>query len=251
MTNDIQDILARSGSSLCWAPVDPMQAAIARATLTKRIASAYPAFEGLRDNLLERRSVELKAIHRPLLNMLGDFGLAELSGEKWHVTDNEARRYLTGGWLEEYVALAVSEVGADEVLTGQKVSWQVGDFVGENEIDVLARFGNRLFMCSCKALKSALQHDDARTRERLMHALHEADNLADHFAPSGGVVALAVTTDLVDERMRLARYQQLHGKAAVLGVGLLTLEHMPWPVLLKRLAALLAVDEATASQPPG
>jgi len=221
-----------------------MQAARERATITRLIASAYPAFEGVRDTVLERRAVELTTVHRPLLQSICDLGLAEQSGNDWYVNDNDARRYLTGGWLEEYVALAVSEIGADEVFTGQKISWQVGDFVGENEIDVLARFGDRLFMCSCKALKSALLPDDVRTRERLMDALHEADNLADHFAPSGGVVALAVTTDLVDERIRAARYQQLHGKAAVLGVGLITLEHMPWASLTRRLIAILAGDQA-------
>ncbi len=55
-----------------------------------------------------------------------------------------------------------------------------------------------------QGLKSALLPEDVRTRERLMHALHEADNLADHFAPSGGIVALAVTTDLMDERAVLS-----------------------------------------------
>lgn len=243
MTASIQDILSRSGASLCWEPADPMQIAMERVALTKRIAAIYPAFEGLRDSLLDRRSVELTAIHRPLLTAIVDSGLAEPSGPDWRVTDSEARRYLTGGWLEEYVALAVAELGADEVYTGQKLRWQVGQFVGENEIDVLARFGARLFMCSCKALKSVLVPDDVRTRERLMDALHEADNLVDHFAPANGIVALAVTTDLVDERVRAARYQQLHGKAAVLGVGLLTLEHMPWPTLLKRLAAMLESAE--------
>lgn len=240
MTTNIRDILARSGAELLWEPIDPMQVARERAALTKRIAAIYPAFEGLRDTLLERRFVELTAVHRPVLAAIEKHGMIEPAGGQWRATDAEARRYLTGAWLEEYVALAVAELGANEVFTGQKIRWQVGDFVGENEIDVLARFGRHLFMCSCKALKSTLLPDDIRIRERLMDALHEADNLADHFAPEGGIVALAVTTDLVDERTRTARYQQLHGKAAVLGVGLLTLEHMPWPTLLKRLDAMIA-----------
>lgn len=244
MTNSIENILARAGSALCHELADAMQAARERAALTKRIAAAYPVFEGLRDTVLERRSVRLTALHRPILAALEDFDMVEQAAGGWRVIGNDAHRYLTGGWLEEYVALAVAEVGADEVFTGQKIRWHVGDIVGENEIDVLARFGPNLFMCSCKALKSTLLPDDVRTRERLMSALHEADNLADHFAPSGGIVALAVTTDLVDERTRLLRYQQLHGKAAVLGVNMLTLEHMPWPTLLKRLTAMLVADKA-------
>ncbi len=239
MANDLQQLLARSGSTMRWVAVDSMSVARQREMITRDIASNYPAFEGLRDTLLQRRAVNLTAVHLQLLKSIGELGLAQCSGEKWYVGDSASRRYLTGGWLEEYVALAIEEIGADEVLIGQKISWQVGEFVGENEIDVLARFGDRLFMCSCKALKSVLLPDDARTRERLMDALHEADNLADHFSPSGGVVALAVTTDLVDERLCSARYQQLHGKAAVLGVGLITLEHMPWAALTRRLNAIV------------
>lgn len=245
MELNIDSILSESASSRILGPVDAMQVARERATATKSIAFDYRVFEDVRDVLLERKVMELASVHRTLLKSLCDVGLAEQSGAGWYVNGQESRRYLTGGWLEEYVALAVAEVGADEVLTGQKVSWRVGNFVGENEIDVLARFGSRLFMCSCKALKSALLPDDVRTRERLMHALHEADNLLDHFAPSGGMVALAVTTDLMDERARLVRYQQLHGKAAILGVSLMTLEHMPWPEIVRRLRLIVAGAHVT------
>lgn len=240
MTSSIQEILARSDASLCLEAADPMRTARMRAAVTKRIAAAYPLFESLRDSLLGRRSVKMTAEHRALQITLGNAGLIELVDGAGQIIDHEARRYLTGGWLEEYVALAVAELGADEVLTGQKITWRAGEFVGENEIDVVARFGDRLFLCSCKALRSNLAPDDVRTREHLMNALHEADNLADHFAPDAAIVALAVTTDLFDERTREPRYEQLHGKAEALRVGLVTLEHMPWPTMLKRLTALLA-----------
>lgn len=247
MNTSIEEILAASGASLYADLKDPMMVARKRAALSRRIAAAYPAFEGLRDDLLERRSIELTPVHRGLLTTIVQFGLAEGADDDWRVTDKEARRYLSGGWLEEYVALAVAEIGADEVYTGQKIRWQVGGFVGENEIDVLARFGRRLFMCSCKALRSTLAPNDVRTRESLMDALHEADNLADHFAPAGGIVALAVTTDLLDERNRVARYEQLHGKAAALGVGLLTLEHLAWPEIIKRLSKIVSSAAETVA----
>jgi hypothetical protein len=84
--------------------------------------------------------------------------------------------------------------------------------------------------------------DGARTRERLMDALHEADNLADHFAPDSAIVALAVTTDLVDERIRSVRYEQLHGKASALGVHPLSGESLNWPILLKALRRITATE---------
>lgn len=245
MPTTIQEIVASVGASLSSPPVTPDGFVSERAELSRAIASSYPAFETLRDGLLDRRSLEVHASHLPMLELAGSSGLVHHATGTWRIGGNDARRYLTGGWLEEYVALAVRETGADEVLIGQKLRWREREYTGENEIDVLARFGSRLFMCSCKALKSALLPEDVRTRERLMHALHEADNLADHFAPSGGIVALAVTTDLMDERARLVRYQQLHGKAAVLGVSLMTLEHMPWPEIVKRLRLIVAGAHVT------
>ncbi|MFN6986403.1 MAG: Card1-like endonuclease domain-containing protein, partial [Rhizobium oryzihabitans] len=139
-----------------------------RAELSRALASSYPAFENLRDGLLDRRPVEIRDVHLPMLELAERSGLVHRTAGTWQITGNGARRYLTGGWLEEYVALAVRETGADEVLIGQKLRWRAREYTGENEIDVLARFGSRLFMCSCKALKSALLPDDVRTRERLM-----------------------------------------------------------------------------------
>lgn len=245
MPTTIQEIIASAGASLSSPPVTPDGFVSDRGELSRAIASTYPAFETLRDGLLDRRTLEIRAVNLPMLELAESSGVVQRTAGTWQITGNVARRYLTGGWLEEYVALAVRETGADEVLIGQKLRWQAREYTGENEIDVLARFGSRLFMCSCKALKSTLLPDDVRTRERLMHALHEADNLADHFAPSGGIVVLAVTTDLMDERARLVRYQQLHGKAAVLGVSLMTLEHMPWPEIVRRLRLIVTGTHVT------
>ena len=59
-----------------------------------------------------------------------------------------------------------------------------------------------------------------------MDALHEADNLADHFAPDLAIISLAVTTCLFDERSRFVRYEQLHSKASALGLHLLSGESL-------------------------
>lgn len=242
LTTTIESLLASRGADLL-----PASAALrelqARAELSKRIAAAYPLFEGLRDLVLDRRVIELSAAHRPVLATMEETDLVRRAGGKWQPSSNEARRYLTGGWLEEYVALAVAEIGADEVMSSQKIAWQSGTFRGENEIDVLARFGERLFFCSCKALRSTLAPNDVRTRGHLMDALHEADNLADHFAPDRAIVSLAVTTDLFDERFRSVRYEQLHGKASALGVHLLSGESLHWPVLLKTLRKIITTVE--------
>jgi hypothetical protein len=206
-----------------------------RLYLTKRIGLSYPAFEVLRDALMGRRNLELTPTTKPFLQTMEDYGIVTLEKGAWQASDGDARRYLSGGWLEEYVAAAAKEAGADEVLCGQKIAWEAGGYRGENEIDVLARFGQNLFFCSCKALKSHLAPHDDRTRERLTAALHEADNLADHFGPSGAVVALAVTTDLINEQQGFVRYEPFHGKAAALNVNILSAEKLVWKTLVREI----------------
>jgi hypothetical protein len=209
-----------------------------RLQLSKLIAASYPLFEGVRDALMGRAKMISQARDYGLIRTMENLQIAAFEAGQWVAADAEARRYLSGGWLEEYVAAATSAAGADEVYCGQKLVWEAGGFEGESEVDVLARFGERLFFCSCKALKSHLDASDARTRTRLTAALHEADNLADHFAPTGSVVALAVTTDLLNEAQNSFRYRPLHGKAAALGVSLLSAESLAWPTLVSEIRSL-------------
>ncbi len=100
---------------------------------------------------------------------------------------------------------------------------------------MIARFGERLVFVSCKALPARYDGDRQQVRDRLMHALHETDNLVDHFGEPDDVAILAVTTDLIDESAKQPRYRQFHGKARALDVRLITLETMDWPKLVSAL----------------
>jgi len=104
---------------------------------------------------------------------------------------------------------------------------------------VIARRGSKLLFCSCKSLNSYLHQHDTRTREKLINALHEADNLADHFSQGGASVALVVTTDLYNERARSPRYEQLYGKALALNVELIGAEKMEWKRIVQAMQKLL------------
>ena len=72
-----------------------------------------------------------------------------------------------------------------------------------------------------------------------MDAVHEADNLSDHFGQKGEKVAIVVTTDLFDELKNMPRYQALMGKAAVLGVRVIALEELVWDKLVGAMRELL------------
>jgi hypothetical protein len=217
----------------------PLDRAIGRAAATTAVAAAFPVFERVRD-------VAIGRLNDPLADpaaceMVAVLAAAALLGRGsagLFAPSADADRWLRGGWLEEHVGLSALAAGADEVRIGQKIVWEAGGFHGENEIDTIARFAERLVFVSAKAFRSRLEGGDARHRERLMEALHEADDLIDHFGDAGSVVALVVSTDLWDERRHRPRYEQLYGKAAALGVALVTLEGLARTSLVGRLREL-------------
>jgi hypothetical protein len=210
-----------------------------REAATTAIAAAFPALERVRDVAIGRREDPLAdPAAADLVGLLGEAGVLGRDGQGIFPATAAAERYLRGGWLEEHVGLSALAAGADEVRIGQKIAWIAGGFEGENEIDTIARFGDRLVFVSAKALKSRLDDGDVRHRERMMEALQEADNLIDHFGEADSTVALVVSTDLWNERAHRPRYEQLHGKAAALGVMLVTLEALDRESLVERLRRL-------------
>ena len=216
-----------------------LERACARADATRAIADDFPAFELVRDAVvrLAGKAVFGSACERALRALM-IAGVVVDNRTSFAAIDADADRYLRGGWLEEYAGLAALAAGADEVRIGQKVGWIAKGFEGVNEIDAIARFGDRLVFVSAKGLRSRLVDGDVRHRMRLMNALQEADNLVDHFGDANSAVVLLVTTDLWDERRREPRYEQLHGKAAALGVALVSLEDVGWETLVAVLKKL-------------
>lgn len=233
----IEARLRRRGAWFADGGLDWHRAA-GRAAATRAIAESFPIFERLRDAVTLRADVVFAdTASSALIDALVADGVLVEDGGLFS-PDADTDRYLRGGWLEEHIGLAARAAGADEVRIGQKVGWIAKGFEGENEIDTIARFGERLVFVSAKGLKSRLADGDTRHRERLMDALQEADNLVDHFGEPTSVVALVVTTDLWDEHRREPRYEQLHGKAAALGVTLVTLENVALEPLTATLAKL-------------
>lgn len=210
----------------------------ARAKLTRYIGENYQAFEIARGIILRRRDGDPSGpLVVGLVGSIEAAGLAKRDELGWSI-DAASARYLRGGWLEEYAALAALQAGADEVRAGQVLRWVSGPYDGINEVDVIARFGERLVFASCKALWSRFEIGDEDQRERLTAALHEADNTLDHFGGDDDRTALVVSTDLYDERADHPRYRQLHGKAHALDVALITLEDFAFASLVGRFAEL-------------
>lgn len=223
-------------------------AAAERKTLTRLIADQFSLFEQVRDRIF--KDTELFVRHAEVIpetlsqaghDMLGEllrYGLVRREAAGAAICEVVGRKYLSGGWLEEAAWLAAIEAGAEEVLFGQCLGWSVKGYSGENEIDLIARRGPSLSFVSCKALRSKLDSSDRKHRNRLMDAVHEADNLLDHFGRPGERVAVLVTTDLFDELKGVPRYGALMGKAAILDVRVISLEDLHWDGLVSAMKEL-------------
>ena len=248
MTVTIKSLLERRSAWLKGIPGDQAMAQ-KRGSLTRLIADDYMRFERVRDRIFRAteafmRHVEvipetLTAEEHRLVAELVRHELVVRGADGHEICEAQGRRYLSGGWLEELAWLAAVAAGADEAVFGQVLAWSVKGYSGENEVDLILRRGETLAFVSCKALRSELDISDRKHRNRLMDAVHEADNLADHFGRPGERVAVLVTTDLFDEMRGVARYNALMGKAAVLDVRIIPLEELGWDKLVFSFSALM------------
>ena len=248
-STSIKTILESRGAWLKATHGEP-EKALANAALSHMIAENYPVFEKVRDHVFKATEDYIRRV--PIAPSDLDQGSTEFIAafEKHHmiirepsgqaICETKSRRYLSGGWLEELAWLAAMEAGADEAVFGQVLGWEFKGYTGENEIDLIMRHGEALSFVSCKALRSELNSQDRKLRNRLMDAVHAADNLGDHFGKPGEKVAVLVTTDLFDEEHDVPRYIALMGKAAVLDVHVIALEDITWPRLVKAIADLIA-----------
>ena len=244
MTRSITDIIRERGAFLKGSSGSEEQAR-AHEPLLKAIEHNYTLFEPLRDGFLTRAGVKHKGVtgddaSLELIDHLLAQDIIRAEEGRYMASDAAARRFLSGGWLEELAWLAAMEAGADEAIYSQVLGWKVQEYYGENEIDVIVRKGERLGFVSCKALQSEFRPENRKHRNRLMDALHEADNLCDHFGREGERVGILVTTDLIDEvRDNAPRYMALMGKAAVLDVRVIPLEELEWEPLVAAMGEIV------------
>lgn len=246
-STSIQSILKQRGAWPKATHGDP-KVAEANTAISRIIANDYMLFEKVRDQIFKSTEeyvhrvpitpLNLDAKGNALLEQLEKYGMVIREPAGNAICETKSKRYLSGGWLEELAWLAAVEAGADEAIFGQVIGWEVKGYTGENEIDLIVRRGEHLGFVSCKALRSELDMQDRKHRNRLMDAVHEADNLGDHFGKPGEKVAVLVTTDLFDEAKDAPRYNALMGKAAVLDVQIIALEDLGWDKLVAAIHGL-------------
>lgn len=211
-----------------------------RSRESRFLAENFPSYDQLRAHLYHPHhfpTFEVSLKNVAVTGRLETLGWIERTGLRtWSVADDfEIRSYLSGGWLEEYSFLAHEAAGADEVYFGQEIEWRVGDVVGKNEIDVIARRGDVLSFTSCKTIQADKTQGHMA---QLRGFVTETDYWNIHFADDQGRALLVVTADFIDELNGNAhRYPQLMARASILNVTVAGLESLAWPRLVESIKA--------------
>ncbi len=240
--HSIKSLLARRNTQLLGESGDKTQA-LSRLELSKMLARSYKSYNSLRLHLETQsgkrnaREFEKNAEVTAILNELLEHEyIKKIAKDQYKYINHDARSYLAGGWLEEFIFCAMLETSPDEVLYQQKVQWQVGEVNGKNEIDVIARKGDLLSLISCKAshwnYRSHVQGD----RDKLKTFLLETDYWDTHFSDGSGRAVLVVTQDLIDEaNNHKKRSPTIFARADILNVDIVSLDFFQWDVLVDRL----------------
>ena len=242
MSKTIKSLLAKRDTEPSG-PVRSHEDLQSRHKVARFIAENYHDFEPLRIHLAgHRHSFHPKSDkQRQMLAFLRDRNLVrKVADQTFEAVDQDARAFFTGRWLEEYAYFAALAAGYDEVETGRMVKWRAGPDEGYNEIDVIARKEDRLLFVSCKAIRSDIERDKA-SRDRLVHFLHEADNIVDHFGGPDDRMALFCTADLYEEyNADQSRFPPLTGKARILDVEIFSAEDLTWNDIVPRFRRMMA-----------
>jgi hypothetical protein len=135
---------------------------------------------------------------RDLLDWFEAEKLLKRRGERLHFASPEARFFVNGGWLEQYVYAVVQAVrregpGIQDVSRGLEVSRQVGKERVRNELDVAFLAENRLYVIECKTRRFSEEPDTGGMGAEALYKLETIANVL------GGLQARAM----------LASYQPL------------------------------------------
>lgn len=241
----IAHILARQDVGLHGPAGDPEDARC-RASITRMIGENYRIFNALRRQMRRGEEFHLSsAAARGLMDALTSQELVTpvVGASGCWMPSAGASPYIDGGWLEELGFLAIEAAGADEALFRQRVEWQALGVLGYNEIDVIARRGERLTLVSCKAAQPDLDAYVDRS-DRMRDFLLETDYWNTHFADGSGQAVLMISTDLIDAARPAPgfRMPSLHARAYVLEVDLVSLDVFRWDMLVDAFRKILSED---------
>lgn len=123
---------------------------------------------GIRPDRHNKRALKL-ARERKLLSWDPEQGVVQFP-------DEETRRYVAGGWLEQHVFRQIEdhrhEWGVADVAYGVKVKVHGGEALTSNELDVVFLAHNHLYLVECKT-KRMQQGKDGEEEDDIAQALYK------------------------------------------------------------------------------
>ena len=236
----IDDLLARRNTSRIGM-AGSHDLAFKRLEISKLLAKNYVGFNELRKHLIHPDSQpKINNFSRELrssVELLENLGwVRRVSNDCWKFiqgTNSSEFMYIKGNWLEEYVYCAHIQAGVDEATYGQEIEWQVGEVIGNNEIDVIARRGELLSFTSCKT-QNPFPANGATGQ--ITQFLTEVDYWDTHFANNTGKLLLVVTADFIDEiKDNRHRYPLVDARASILNVDMVGLEDLQWDRIVEKI----------------
>ncbi|NLV24734.1 MAG: DUF1887 family protein [Deltaproteobacteria bacterium] len=143
-----------------------------------------------------------------LLNLLQKENIVELAGRRITFADPEARRFVAGGWLEEYVTRVVCRLKGAKVIHDHLCNLEVETRQGvRNEIDVAFTARNRLHLIECKS--GRLSEKEGK-ESRADGVAYKLDNLRDLMGGTYGKAMLVSYRKLTLEDRRRCALNNIH-----------------------------------------
>ncbi len=180
--------------------VSPRQVRRARDWFThaRFLAENFTEFDFLRRGLMHQAHAPAARCKR-VCDYLEEAGLLLQQRGGLRPASHDADAFLRGQWLEEYVYMAFHYAGADAATFHQAIHWRIDEFEGDNEIDVIARVGDRLAFASCKAMKPYPNTSGSQNyRGALINFLNEIDNVQGQYGYPWATAFLFTTTDFTE-----------------------------------------------------
>jgi len=140
-----------------------------------------------------------------LLELYKKYGIIDYLAGKILVPSIEDLKFLSGGWLEEYVFYTVKSLNVTDVRLGVEVMWDMkASSPPLNEYDVVFTHNNRLFLIECKT-KTFRDFSLNDKNEDLVYKLESLRDAAGGVYGKGMLVSFQKLTDSQKKRLAANR----------------------------------------------
>jgi hypothetical protein len=143
--------------------------------------------------------------------------------------------YLTGGWFEEYVYIAVKDVLSDYTEKSDIMLNIHIEKSKDNEIDVIFTYNNSIYVCECKTGELEIKHKDF-TKDIKDDVLYKSGALKTLFGINVRFILFTTAQRIIENNQVI---DNVKNRAKVLGITLFPEFMLEFDVLKKNLKEML------------